>query len=96
MKPSEDDVFRHEGPLDVGEAKRVLPRLERDGIRFQIEANVSTHLRRSVSTYRDSRITLFVHADNVVKWRKIRDENDMPVRADDAVRQTPRNHPPRA
>ena len=74
MKPTEDDAFQFERPLDVGEAKRVLPRLEKDGVRFQIETDVSTHLRKSTSTFRDSRVKLFVHVDDIARWQKIRDE----------------------
>ena len=74
MKPTEDDTFLYERALDVGEAKRVLPHLERDGVRFQIETDVSTHLHKSTGPFRDSRVKLFIHVDDVARWQKIRDE----------------------
>jgi hypothetical protein len=80
MTPEEEASFSFEGPLDVGEAKRVLPRLEKEKIRFQIETDVSTHLRKSTGPFRDSRIKLFVHVDDIARWQKIRDECGLSLR----------------
>ena len=74
MKPADQDRFQYERPLDVGEAKRVLPRLEEAGVRFQIETDVSTHVGKSTGPFRDSRVKLFVHVDDIARWEKIRDE----------------------
>jgi hypothetical protein len=86
MRPPGEDAFQFERPLDVGEAKRVLPRLEKDGVRFQIETDVSTHLRKSTGPFRDSRVKLYVHVDDTARWRKIRDECGLsPVAEQDAL-----------
>ena len=74
MPPEEEASFSFERPLDVGEAKRVLPRLEKEKIRFQIETDVSTHLRTSTSTFRDSRVKLYIHVDDIARWEEIRHE----------------------
>ena len=74
MNPEDDDGFQFEGALDVGEANRILPRLEQEKIRFKIAADVSGHRTRATGRFRDARIKLFVHADDVSAWHALRDE----------------------
>lgn len=68
MSEEDDAQYVIEGKLDVFEADKILPRLEREGVRFQIDTDVSAHVRGKS----ESRITLYVHADDVPAWEKIR------------------------
>jgi hypothetical protein len=67
------DQFQFEGALDVPEAERILPRLRKENILFQIQTDGSNP-RNFSSQVRDGRIRLFVHTANVDAWRKIRAE----------------------
>ena len=71
MTEDDDADYGAQGRLDVPEADRILPRLEKDGIRFQIDTDISTHPGGECS-FRDGRIALFVHVDDVPAWEKIR------------------------
>ena len=73
MRPESCDEYQTQGWLSPGEAKRILPRLELEKIRFQIQADHSGRPQiRSPS--HDSRIELFVHSADVEAWLKIRQE----------------------
>jgi hypothetical protein len=62
-----------QGRLATNEAARILPRLEKEKIRFQIETHVAG--RRNFRTpLRDSRVALFIHPEDVDAWLRIRDE----------------------
>ena len=66
---SDDDTdYVSEGRLEVPEANKILPRLEKEGIRFRIDTDVSAHGRR----FDEARIELFIHVDDVPAWEKIR------------------------
>lgn len=73
MSDDADDGYRSQGDLDPDEAKRILPRLEQAGVRFQIATDASggAGLRRYLV---DGRIQLFVHEDDVAAWQRIRQE----------------------
>ncbi len=70
---SDDAQYVDQGRLNIPEADRILPRLESEGIRFQIDTDVSTHPSGKCG-FRDGRIALFVHVDDVPAWDKIRAE----------------------
>jgi hypothetical protein len=71
---AEDDAqYVPQGILDVPEADRILPRLEKEGIRFEIDTDVSTHPSGKCGVW-DGRIALFVHMEDVAAWEKIRAE----------------------
>ena len=73
MAPEESLEYVSQGRLEPHEAARILSRLEKEQIRFQIDTNVAG--RRNFRTpLRDSRVTLFVHPDDVAAWVKIRGE----------------------
>lgn len=72
MSDEENESFQAEGGLDVGEAARILPRLEKENIRFLIDPDVASRQKRGGFT--DARIKLFIHPEDVPAWRKIRDE----------------------
>ncbi len=72
MNEDENEAFQSEGALDVGEATRILPRLEKENIRFLIDPDISSRSKRR--GFKDGRIALFIHADDILAWRKIRDE----------------------
>jgi len=67
----EDAQYISQGRLDVPEADRILPRMEREGIRFQIDTDVGTHPSGKCS-FRDGRIELFVHVQDIPAWEKVR------------------------
>jgi len=69
-----DNEFQAEGELSENEAERILPRLEKEKIRFQIDANVSRNGTGLSRSYSPAQIKLFVHTDDIAAWRKIRDE----------------------
>jgi hypothetical protein len=69
-----DKEFQAEGELSEGEADRILPRLEKEKIRFQISANPLRHDAGRARASSDPQIKLFIHTDDIVAWRKIRDE----------------------
>lgn len=72
MAPENDDDFCIQGGLSVGEADRILPRLEADDIRFEIDANPAPGSARNFDSA--PRITLYIHVDDLPRWEKIRDE----------------------
>ena len=73
MTPEETTEYVPQGRLATNEAARILPRLEREKIRFQIETNVAG--RRNFRTpLRDSRVALFIHPEDVEAWLRIRTE----------------------
>jgi len=67
----DDTQYVAQGRLDIPEADRILPRLEKEGIRFQIDTDLSTHPSGKCA-FRDGRIALFVHVDDVPAWEKVR------------------------
>ncbi len=71
---SEDPIeYVSQGRLATSEAARILPRLEKEKIRFQIETNVAG--RRNFRTpLRDSRVALFIHPEDLDAWLRIRGE----------------------
>ena len=73
MTSDDSEKYLEQGALDVREAESILPRLEKENLRFQIETDLSSHAR-SGRDFRDSRVTLFVHADDLAAWEKIRSE----------------------
>jgi hypothetical protein len=70
----DDDGFVIQGTLEPGEAERLLPRLEKDGVRFEIDAGDITVVATRGGPRRSSQITLFVHREDVDAWYKIRSE----------------------
>jgi hypothetical protein len=73
VTPDESTDYVPQGRLTTTEAARILPRLEKEKIRFQIEANVAG--RRNFRTpLRDSRVALFIHPEDVGAWSRIRNE----------------------
>jgi hypothetical protein len=71
--PDEEGQYIAQERLDVFEAERILPRLEMEGIRFQIDADVSSH-PSGEGPLRDQRIGLYVHVDDIPAWEKFRSE----------------------
>ncbi len=72
-----DQAFQFQGALDCNEAETILPRLEKEKIRFQIETDPTSHYVAPLigdGVYNDNRIKLFVHADDIHAWQKIRNE----------------------
>jgi len=67
----DDAKYITQGKLNVPEADRILPRLEKEGVRFQIDTDLSTHPVGRDGSFRDSRIELFIHVDDVQAWEKI-------------------------
>jgi hypothetical protein len=73
VTPDETTEYVSQGRLTTSEAGRILPRLEKEKIRFQIETYVAG--RRNFRTpLRDSRVALFIHPEDVGAWSKIRNE----------------------
>jgi hypothetical protein len=66
----EDADYISQGRLDVSDAKKILARLESEGIRFQIDTDISAHPSGEHRHY-DSRIALFVHVDDLPRWESI-------------------------
>jgi hypothetical protein len=73
MTPEETIEYVAQGRLATNEAERILPRLEKEKIRFQIETNVAGR-RNFRIPLRDPRVALFIHPEDVDAWLKIRDE----------------------
>jgi phosphoribulokinase len=77
MSESEDDAFYCFGNLTVSEARKVLPRLEEERIRFQVNTDFSelAQLPPAFAEYgtsgNGSKITLYVHRDDERKFRKV-------------------------
>ena len=73
MNPEQEEPYQPQGGLDVGEAKRILARLEEKKIRFQLETDVSG---RKVfrQPLKDARVQLFIHAGDLEAWQRIRAE----------------------
>lgn len=67
---NDDAKYVFKERLGVSEAERILPRLEKEGIRFQIDPDLSPH--GSIYNFHDNRIALFVHVDDVTTWERIR------------------------
>jgi len=63
-----------EGELDVLKADTILSRLEKEGIRFQIDTDEATRSSARGGTVHVRRLTLYVHVDDVPAWEKIRTE----------------------
>jgi hypothetical protein len=72
MAPESDDAFSVQGGLSVGEADRILPRLEAENIRFEIDTNPATGSPRNFDSV--PRVKLFIHVDDLPRWERIRDE----------------------
>ncbi len=72
MSSDESEEFLAQGRLAVDEAERILPRLEKENIRFQIETFLPKP--RSTKLGPVDRVALFIHPDDVEAWRRIRNE----------------------
>jgi len=72
MTPEETIEYVSQGRLATNEAERILPRLEKEKIRFQIEPNIAG--RRNLRISLRPRVALFIHPEDVDAWLKIRDE----------------------
>jgi hypothetical protein len=72
MTPEEIIEYVSQGRLATNEAERILPRLEKEKIRFQIEPNIAG--RRNLRISLQPRVALFIHPEDVDAWLKIRDE----------------------
>ena len=72
MRADNGEEYLSQGRLAVEEAERILPRLERGKIRFQIETFLPKP--RSTKFGPVDRIALFIHPDDVEAWRRIRNE----------------------
>jgi hypothetical protein len=72
MSPQKSEEYVSQGRLSVEEAERILPRLQNDNIRFQIETSLPQP--RSSRNGPIDRVELFVHADDVQAWQGIRAE----------------------
>jgi hypothetical protein len=72
MKADDEDAFEDVGGLSVSEAERILPRLERENIRFEIQTDPSPH--RATDINGTPSVMLFIHRDDASCWEKIRDE----------------------
>ena len=68
----DDSQYVEQEGLEVFEADMILPRLEKEGIRFRIDVDTSRSTPGRVRNFRDSRIGLFIHVDDVPAWQKIR------------------------
>jgi len=71
MRADNGEEYLSQGRLAVEEAERILPRLERGKIRFQIERFSQAALNKFGPV---DRIALFIHPDDVEAWRRIRNE----------------------
>jgi hypothetical protein len=77
MPETEDSAFYCFGNIAVSEARKVLPRLEEERIRFQINADFSELVQipptiAEYGTWGDgSKITLYIHRDDERKFRKV-------------------------
>ena len=74
MAASAGDAYQCECDLSVGEANRVLLRLVKEDIRFQIETDAGLHGDRSTAPVDEARVRLLIHAGDLEAWRKIRRE----------------------
>jgi hypothetical protein len=72
MSSEESVEFLSQGRLAVDEAERILPRLEKEKIRFQIETFLPKP--RSTKFGPIDRFELYIHPDDVEAWRRIRNE----------------------
>jgi len=70
---NDDAKYIAQVKLNIPEADVILPRLEKEGIRFEIDTDVSTpHNAKGFS--QNNRITLFIHVDDVPAWEKVSEE----------------------
>ena len=72
MSPQDSEDYVSQGRLSVEEAERILPRLQNEKIRFQIETSLPKPCSTKIGPI--DRVELFVHADDVEAWRRIRAE----------------------
>jgi hypothetical protein len=73
MAPEETIEYVSQGRLATAEAGRILPRLEKEKIRFQIEPNIAGRQTFRIPLLAP-RVALFIHPEDVDAWLKIRDE----------------------
>lgn len=78
MKPSNKDSYTRVGALEVFEARRMLPRLEQENIRFRIGKNWHGVQNMDASTSElggefggAAKINLWVHREDQAKIMKI-------------------------
>ena len=75
MPETDDDAeFVSQGVLEPDEAERLLPKLEKVGIRFEIDVSDITTFEIRGGAQRASQITLYVHRLDLDAWEKIRSE----------------------
>ena len=73
MSDEPAEPYLPQGGLDASEANRILPRLEKDKIRFQIATDVSGR-QNFRQPLRHPRVQLFIHGDDLEAWQRIRIE----------------------
>jgi hypothetical protein len=66
------DAYQCEGDLSVDQANRVLLRLVKEDIRFQIETEAGSPGDRDAAAAGEARVRLSIHAADLEAWRKIR------------------------
>ncbi len=72
MSPQDSEDYVSQGRLSVEEAERILPRLQNEKIRFQIETSLPKPRSSKIGPI--DRVELFVYADDVEAWQLIRAE----------------------
>lgn len=73
MTPDDNAEYESQGQLAVHEAEQILPRLEREHLRFQIQTDLSSR-NNFRAPLNQSRVELFIHPDDVEAWQRIRAE----------------------
>ena len=80
MSDNEDDMFYHVGDLVPHDARKILPRLEEERIRFQIDTDFQAleqlpAAAAGCGTWGSaSKIKLYLHRDDEKKFRSISGE----------------------
>jgi len=72
MSSPDSEEYISQGQLSVDEAERILARLRKESIRFQIETSLPKP--RSTKLGPVERVALFVHSDDLEAWQEIRAE----------------------
>jgi hypothetical protein len=73
MTSEENIEYISQGRLATNEAERILPRLKKERIRFQIQTDVAGR-QNFRAPLRDPRVELFIHPADVATWSGIRNE----------------------
>lgn len=67
----DESQYVAQGELDVFKADTILSRLEKEGVRFQIETLVGPKNLRNGGTVDVRRLMLYIHVDDVPAWERI-------------------------